>query len=188
MFDSINTNYLVSVTSIIGTISWIATMFLGKSMLGQITIGKIIILISLGWIFVTVLTAIYLRHKANSSLVNLLVWKVWLGLSILGCIINISAGVMLENGIYPSFSYNYAVILPWLIIYAVGYLFTGLHDFDNKSLSNKERLSYVIIGIISGLLGGYLYLNPILYTEMIIMLTVLTLAQMVTIPLRIVRY
>lgn len=186
MFNSVNTNYLISVTGILGAIAWIVTMFSGMYMYGQIKIGRIVILISLGWVILTISTALYLKRKSASGLVNLSVWKLWLALSILGCSINILAGAMMEIGMYPTISYNYGVILPWLIIYSVGYLFTGLRNFNNKALSNKERLVYVVIGIVSGLLAYHLYLNPILYTDMIIALTILTLGQIVTVLLNII--
>ena len=184
MFESVNTKYLIFVTGILGAIAWIATILSGMYMFGRVGLGNIVIIISVGWIVATILTTVFLKNRANVGLVNLVVWKLWLVLSILGCLVNILAGVMMEVEVYPVIAYDYGVILPWLIIYSVGYLFTGLYDLDNKALSNRERLVYIAIGVISGFLAIYLFLVPSLYTEMIIFLTVLTLSQMITIFFR----
>jgi hypothetical protein len=132
--------------------------------------------------------------KANQqgSLLDATVWNVWFSLSVLGTLVNIGAGLMLELGYVSAMvepiktlPMEYGVVLPWLIIYAIGYLFTAAHNLNNKvALTTDERAVYAVIGIASSVGAVVLFLNPDLSTLAIVLLTVLGVAQCVTTLLR----
>lgn len=186
------TNSLIGITGSVGAVLWFATLAFGFVLYDNLTLGMLVIVISVGWLVATALTALYVIKKSERSLINLNIWKIWLVLSVIGCLTNIVAGVLLEMNLFVDQSIEpietapmrYGVILPWIIIYAIGYLFTAFYKLDNGSLSKKERALYAFIGVISGILAIVLALNPSLHTPMIVALAFLTLGQIITIPIR----
>lgn len=184
LFTRMDTNSLIAITGIVGAVAWIGTILAARALLGHVSLGWIVIVLAAGWLLVTLGTAEYLRRHASRGLTNLFVWKLWLGLSVLGCVINIGTGVLLEANIAATAAHDYGGILPWLLIYAVGYVATAAHDLDNRALSSPERAVYGVLGVVSGILAGVLIVRPELYIPMIVALAVVTVAQMVTIGFR----
>lgn len=192
MFKNMNTNSMISITGSVGAISWIGTIAFGFLMYEYFSLGILTVLISMGWLVVICGTVAYIEHKSDSEITRMTVWKVWLILSVLGCVVNIVAGGMLELNIMVDQSVDpidtlpmeYGVILPWLIIYSIGYLFTSLYNISNKSLSNNERVVYGFLGVLSIILSVFLGMNPGLHTPMILALTGITILQMITVLLR----
>lgn len=192
MLDNMSTNSLIGITGAISGVSWIATLGFGFVLYSYLTLGQLVIAISIGWLVVTAITSLYIVKKSEKGLIDLNVWKVWLALSVIGCVVNIVAGAFLEVGLFvdqgtepiKTAPMEYGVILPWTVIYAIGYLFTAFYELDNQSLSKKERAVYAAIGVVSGILAVALGLSPSLHTPIILALTVLTLAQMTAIPIR----
>lgn len=184
LFTRMDTNSLIAITGVVGTVAWIVTIPVAWAMLDHVSLGWIVITLAVGWLLLTLGTAVYLRKNASRRLTNLFVWKLWLGLSVLGCLINIGAGVLLELDVATTIAHDYGGVLPWLLIYAVGYVATAVYEPNNQALSVAERAVYGIIGVLAVVFAGVLAVTPELYIELIVALAVLTLAQLLTIILR----
>lgn len=187
-----NTNNLVLITGILSSIAWIATLAIGFVLYSMISLGSLVIGLALAWLILTLGVSYVLKANQQGTVLGATVWKVWFALSVLGNLVNIGAGLVLELGyvsqtVEPikTLPMEYGVILPWLVIYVIGNLFTATYNLDNKSaLSTGERAIYAGIGIVSLIGAVGLFLMPTLHTPAILLLTVLGFAQCITVLIR----
>ena len=187
-----NTNRLVLITGSLSAIAWIATLAVGFVLYDALSLGNLVIVITLGWLLLTLGVSYYLIANQQGNLLNVTVWKSWLALSVLASLVNIGAGLMLELGYVSTevepiktVPMEYGVILPWLVVYAVGNLLTAFYNFDNRAaLSTNERGVYGGIGIVSALGAGGLFVMPTLHTPAILLLVVLSFIQCITVWIR----
>jgi hypothetical protein len=186
----LDTDDMVLLTGVMSALGWLLTIISGYFLYSKLSLGLLVIVISIGWLVPTVGVSYYMKQKQKGSILSTRVWKSWLVLSFAGLIVNIISGISVEvlefsGPTISSVPMEFGVILPWLIVYAIGGLFTSLYNLDNKqAISNRQRAVYGIIGIISAAGGVVLALNPKLHAPMILLLIVLSLIQVVTISKR----
>lgn len=187
-----NTNRLILITGSLSAVAWIATLAVGFVLYDALSLGNLVIVITLGWLLLTLGVSYYLTANQQGKLLDVTVWKSWLGLSVLASLVNIGAGLILELG-YVSMEVEpiktlpmeYGVILPWLVVYTAGNLLTAFYNFDNRAaLSTNERGVYGGIGIVSALGAGGLFVMPTLHTPAILLLVVVSFAQCITLWIR----
>lgn len=187
-----NTNELVSLTGIIGAAGWIGTIVFGRVLYSSLSLGNLVISLSFGWLILTIGSSYYINKNTKDYVLEADIWKVWFWLSIGGIVVNIASGAVLELGlvsaesaVIETFPMEYGVILPWMAVYAIGNIATALYNLDNKkALSKSERIVYGLIGVISLIGTVALGLMPTLYRPMILLLILLSVAQIATIVLR----
>ena len=79
------------------------------------------------------------------------VWLVWGGLNLAATVVNVAA----LTGTLPPELLVYAYWHPWLAVMGIGYLFTGLYNWESPQIRRQERLVYVATGLVTlGLLAG----------------------------------
>jgi hypothetical protein len=79
------------------------------------------------------------------------VWLVWGGLNVAATAVNIAA----LTGWLPSEYVRYAYWHPWLAVMGIGYLVTGLYNWESPQIRRQERLVYLATGLVTlGLLGA----------------------------------
>lgn len=91
------------------------------------------------------------------------VWLVWGGLNVVATMINIAA----LAGALPSELLRYAYWHPWLAVMGIGYLVTGLYNWQSPQIRRQERLVYVGTGLVTlgllaasfGPLSGFVIVN-----------------------------
>jgi hypothetical protein len=187
-----NTSELVSLTGIIGAAGWIGTIVFGRVLYSSLSLGNLVIALSFGWLILTIGSSYYINKNTKDYVLEADIWKVWFWLSIGGIVVNIASGAVLELGLVSAesaaietFPMEYGVILPWMAVYAIGNIATALYNLDNKkALSKSERIVYGLIGVISLIGTVALGLMPTLYRPMILLLILLSVAQIATIVLR----
>jgi hypothetical protein len=187
-----NTSELVSLTGIIGAAGWIGTIVFGRVLYSSLSLGNLVIALSFGWLILTIGSSYYINKNTKDYVLEADIWKVWFWLSIGGIVVNIASGAVLELGLVSAesaaietFPMEYGVILPWMAVYAIGNIATALYNLDNKkALSKSERIVYGLIGVISLIGTVALGLMPTLHRPMILLLILLSVAQIATIVLR----
>lgn len=187
-----NTSELVFLTGILSTVGWIGTIVFGRVLYSSLSLGNLVIVLSLGWLLLTLGSGYYLNKNTEDYVLEADVWKVWFWLSIAGIIINIVSGAVLEVGLVSTDSaaietlpMEYGVILPWMAVYGLGNIVTSLYNLDNrKALSKSERVIYGLIGVISSIGAIAIGFMPTLHRPMILLLILLSLAQLITIAFR----
>jgi hypothetical protein len=81
------------------------------------------------------------------------VWVVWGGLNVAATTVNVAA----LAGPLPADITVYAYWHPWLAVMGVGYLVTGLYNWESPQIRNQERLVYAATGVVTlGLLAASL--------------------------------
>lgn len=187
-----STSAVVGITAVIAVLSWIGTLVAGFNLYGRISLGNIVIVISAAWLLITVGSAYYIRSNTTDYIAESNIWKLWFWLSIVGIVINILAGAVVELGFVQSqldviktLPMKYGVILPWLAIYTIGNLATAFYKWDDKeAISTLERVIYALTGVASLIGTALLATDPSLHGPMIQALVVLSLAQIVTLIFR----
>ncbi len=71
------------------------------------------------------------------------VWLVWAGLNVAATAVNLAALAEL----LPPGAAVYGYWHPWFAVIGVGYLVTGLYNWENPQLRRQERLVYVASGV-----------------------------------------
>ncbi|MFB6117923.1 hypothetical protein [Halosegnis sp.] len=82
------------------------------------------------------------------------VWVVWGGLNVAATMVNVAA----LTGTLPSEFLAYAYWHPWLAVMGMGYLVTGLYNWESPQIRQQERLVYagtglVTLGVLAASLG-----------------------------------
>lgn len=81
------------------------------------------------------------------------VWLVWGGLNVAATAVNVAA----LAGTLPSGLLAYAYWHPWLAAMGLGYLVTGLYNWENPQIRQQERLVYTVTGLVTlGMLAASL--------------------------------
>lgn len=186
-----NTSQLVALSSIITAIAWAATLAGGFVLYSTVGIGTLVVLLSAGWLVVTLVSIWFMSRATPDALKQMRVWRIWAGLSVAGCLVNIVAGLVVAGGfvggniLITTAPMEYGVILPWLVVYTIGFAATGLSNWDNRAaLSIGERVIYLVLGVASLLLAGLLAMMPVLHGQMIMALIPLSLIPVVTVYFR----
>lgn len=79
------------------------------------------------------------------------VWLVWGGLNVAATAVNLAALL----GALPPEVHRYAYWHPWLAVMGIGYLVTGLYNWQSPQIRRQERLVYIATGLVTlGLLAG----------------------------------
>jgi hypothetical protein len=73
------------------------------------------------------------------------VWVVWGVLNLAATTVNVAA----LAGALPSGLLLYAYWHPWLAVMGIGYLVTGLYNWENPQVRKQERLVYVATGLVT---------------------------------------
>lgn len=76
------------------------------------------------------------------------------------------------------------VILPWLLIYAGGYLLPAGYRRGSAALNTTERGIYAVAGVVSLLLAAVLAVVPTAHHAMIFALAVLSVVPLLTLRYR----
>ncbi len=81
------------------------------------------------------------------------VWLVWGGLNVAATAVNVAA----LAGALPSGLLTYAYWHPWLAVMGIGYLVTGLYNWESPQIRSQERGVYAATGLVTlGLLAASL--------------------------------
>jgi hypothetical protein len=73
------------------------------------------------------------------------VWLVWGGLNVAATVVNVAA----IAGTLPSGLLVYAYWHPWLAVMGIGYLVTGLYNWESPQIRQQERLVYAGTGVVT---------------------------------------
>jgi hypothetical protein len=79
---------------------------------------------------------------------------------------------------------EFGVILPWLVIYAGGYLLPAAYNRTSRALNNAERSIYGAAGVVSLALAVVLAIVPTAYPVMVLALAALSLVPLLTLRYR----
>jgi hypothetical protein len=106
-----NTNQLILIVGSLSAIAWIATLAVGFVLYDALSLGNLVIIITLGWLLATLGVSYYLTANHQENLLDVTVWKSWLALSVFASVVNIGAGLILELG-YVSMAVELIKTLP----------------------------------------------------------------------------
>lgn len=126
-------------------LSWLLGQYPGLAPIGLIpSIVLLWVLLTAGIVFVGVTyTAPTVRRNR--------VWLVWGGLNVIATVVNVAALAEL----LPSGLLTYAYWHPWLAVIGIGYLVTGLSNWQSPQIRRQERLVYATSGLLAlGLLAA----------------------------------
>jgi hypothetical protein len=73
------------------------------------------------------------------------VWLVWGGLNVVATAVNVAA----LAGTLPSRLLPYAYWHPWLVVIGIGYIVTGLYNWESPQIRRQERLVYAATGLVT---------------------------------------
>lgn len=73
------------------------------------------------------------------------VWLVWGGLNVAATVVNVAA----LTGMLPAKLLVYAYWHPWLAVMGLGYLVTGLYNWESPQIRKQERFVYAITGLVT---------------------------------------
>lgn len=185
-----NTADLTRVTAGGALVGWIGTIVLGAGLQSVASLDLVVLGISLFWLVLTAGVVAYVAPGTPSSLSRNVVWQYWLVASVLGTVINIAAALAITAGVATgepleeTAPMEFGVILPWLLIYAGGYLLPAGYERGSVALNSAERGIYAGAGVVSLVLAGVLAAVPAAYPVMILALAVLSLVPLLTVRYR----
>lgn len=188
--DKFDTARLTKLTSVGSLVGWIGTIAIAASLQSVASLDYIVLGISLFWLVLTVGVVMYAKPGTPAALRKNIVWKYWLGASVVGIVINIVAALLVTTGvsggdpIQETVPMQFGVMLPWLAIYAGGYLLPAIYRRNSPALNSIERGIYAAAGLIALGLTGLLAVRPGLYPVMVLALAVLSLAPIFTVRYR----
>lgn len=186
----VDTARLTTVSSVGAAAGWVGTIAIGAGLYGTVSLDLVVLAVSLFWLGLTVGVVAYVAPATPASLTENVVWRYWLWASLLGIGINVAAALAVTTGIAggepieETVPMEYGVVLPWLGIYAVGYLLPAGYDRASRALNSAERIIYGAAGLVSLALTGVLALEPELYAPMVLALAALSLVPLVTLRYR----
>ncbi|MFT4890495.1 MAG: hypothetical protein ACI9YT_001411 [Halobacteriales archaeon] len=94
------------------------------------------------------------------------IWLVWGGLNVTATAVNVAA----LAGTVPAEFLRYSYWHPWLAVMGIGYIVTGLYNWESPQIRRQERLVYVAAGLVTlgmlaasfGPLTGFVTVNVFL--------------------------
>lgn len=171
-------------------VGWIGTIALGAGLQSAVSLDFVVLGISLFWLALTAGVVAYVAPTTPPSLSRNVVWRYWLVASVIGILINVLAALLVTTGvasgepIEETAPMEFGVVLPWLVIYAGGYLLPAVYKRDRRGLNRLERRIYGIAGIVSLGLAAALAVVPAAYPAMVLALAVLSLVPLLTLRYR----
>lgn len=187
---TLDTAGLTKVAAIGAIVGWVGTLALGLGLGGSLSLDLVVLGISLFWLVLTAGVVAYVRPRTPPALSGNVVWQYWLVASVLGTLVNIAAALLLTTGavtgdpLEETVPMEFGVLLPWLLIYAGGFLLPAIYRRDSPALNRAERGIYGIAGAVSLALAFVLAVDPSLYPVMLLALAGLSLAPLLTVRYR----
>ena len=187
---TLDTAGLTTVAAVGAVVGWAGTLALGVGLRGSLSLDLVVLGISLFWLVLTAGVVAYVRPRTPSTLSRNVVWQYWLVASVLGTLVNIGAALLLTTGVVTgtpleeTAPMEFGVLLPWLLIYAGGFLLPAVYRRDSSALNRIERGIYGGTGLVSLALAAVLAVDPSLYPAMLLALVVLSLAPLLTVRYR----
>lgn len=188
--NKFDTARLTKVTSVGSLIGWIGTIAIAAGLQSVASLDHTVLGISLFWLVLTVGIVAYVKPGTPVALSQNPVWKYWLGASVVGIAINIAAALLVTTGVVSgdpireTIPMQFGVMLPWLAIYAGGYLLPAVYRRNSPALNSIERGIYAVAGFVTLGLTGLLAVRPSLYPVMVLALAVLSLVPILTVRYR----
>lgn len=185
-----DTARLTKVTSIGSLIGWIGTIAIAIGLESITSLDYTVLGISLFWLVLTVGVVVYVKPGTPAALSQNIVWQYWLVASVVGIAVNIVAALLVTTGvasgepIEETAPMQFGVILPWLAIYAGGYLLPAVYRRSSPALNSVERGIYGVAGLVTLVLTVLLAVMPELYGVMVLALAVLSLVPILTVRYR----
>lgn len=185
-----NTAELTKLTSGGALVGWVGTVALGGGLQSVVSLDIVVLGVSLFWLALTAGVVAYVAPGTPSSLSQNVVWRYWLVASVLGIVINIVAALIITAGpvdgtpIKETAPMKFGVILPWLLIYAGGYLLPAGYRRDSVALNSTERGLYGVAGVVSLGLAAVIAVVPATHHVMILALAALSLVPLLTVRYR----
>ena len=171
-------------------VGWIGTIALGAGLQSVVSLDLVVLGISLFWLALTAAVVAYVAPTTPSSLSRNVVWRYWLVASVIGVLINIVAALLVTVGVASgepveeTAPMEFGVILPWLVIYAGGYLLPAVYKRGRGGLNSRERQIYGIAGVVSLSFAAALAVVPAAYPAMVLALAGLSLVPLLTLRYR----
>ncbi len=171
-------------------VGWIGTIALGAGLQSVVSLDLVVLGISLFWLALTASVVAYVGPTTPPSLSRNVVWRYWLVASVVGVLINIVAALLVTAGvasgepIEETAPMEFGVVLPWLVIYAGGYLLPAVYKRGRRGLNSRERQIYAIAGVVSLGLAAALAVVPAAYPAMVLALAALSLVPLLTLRFR----
>lgn len=171
-------------------VGWIGTIALGAGLQSAVSLDFVVLGISLFWLALTAGVVAYVAPTTPPSLSRNVVWRYWLVASVVGVLINIVAALLVTAGvasgepIEETAPMEFGVVLPWLVIYAGGYLLPAVYKRGRRGLNSRERQIYGIAGVVSLGLAAALAVVPAAYPAMVLALAALSLVPLLTLRFR----
>ena len=187
---TLDTAGLTTVAAVGAVVGWIGTLALGAGLHGSLSLDLVVLGISLFWLVLTAGVVAYVRPRTPPALGRNVVWQYWLVASVLGTLLNIAAALLLTTGavtgdpLEETAPMEFGVLLPWLLIYAGGFLLPAVYRRDSPALNRAERGIYGVAGLASLALAAVLAVDPSLYPAMLLALAALSLAPLLTLRYR----
>ena len=188
--NQFDTARLTKITSLGSLVGWIGTIALA-AVLGSVTsLDYTVVGITLFWLVLTGAVVAYAGPATPQVIRRNLVWKYWLGASAVGIVINAGAALLVIGGVFngtpiqETVPMQYGVMLPWLAIYAGGYLLPALYRRSSPALNTAERVIYGVAGALSLALTALLAVMPSVYPVSVLALAVVSLAPLLTLRYR----
>ena len=188
--DRFDTARLTKTTSIGSLIGWIGTIALAAALNSVTSLDYTVLGITLFWLVLTGAVVAYASPATPQVIRQNLVWKYWLGASVVGILINVGAALLVTIGVFDgtpvreTLPMQYGVMLPWLAIYAGGYLLPALYQRSSPALNAAERTIYGGAGVVSLALTVLLAIMPSVYPVSVLALAVVSLAPLLTLRYR----
>ena len=185
-----DTAALTKVSSVGALVGWIGTVVLGAGLHDFVSLDVLVLGISLFWLALTAGVAAYLAPGTPPALGQNAVWRYWLVASVLGIVVNVAAALLVTAGVVSgdpvkeTAPMELGVILPWLLIYAGGYLLPAGYRRGSAALNTTERGIYGVAGVVSLLLAAVLAVVPTAHHAMILALAVLSVVPLLTLRYR----
>jgi hypothetical protein len=132
----------------------------------------------------------YVAPATPASLGRNVVWRYWFVASVVGILVNIAAALLVTTDIAggdpleETAPMEFGVILPWLVIYAGGYLLPAAYNRTSGALNSAERSIYGAAGVVSLALAVVLATVPTAYPVMVLALAGLSLVPLLTLRYR----
>jgi len=171
-------------------VGWVGTVVLGAGLGSIVSLDIVVLGISLFWLALTAGVVTYVAPATPASLGRNVVWRYWFVASVVGILVNIAAGLLVTTGIAggdpleETAPMEFGVILPWLVIYAGGYLLPAAYNRTSRALNNAERGIYGAAGVVSLALAAVLAIVPTAYPVMVLALAALSLVPLLTLRYR----
>lgn len=186
----LDTAELTKVSAGGAVVGWVGTVVLGAGLGSLVSLDIVVLGISLFWLALTAGVVAYVAPATPASLGRNVVWRYWFVASVVGILVNIAAALLVTTDIAggdpleETAPMEFGVILPWLVIYAGGYLLPAAYNRTSGALNNAERSIYGAAGVVSLALAVVLAIVPTAYPVMVLALAGLSLVPLLTLRYR----